>query len=153
MSHEKRCTACNVLKPSDQFNKARRGRHGLRATCRACDSNAHKEWAAWPRERVVVKAKTCRTCRRHLPAEDFPALKTAADGLNTQCKRCVKEKVGQRHLRDPKKRKSYQTRYTAAHRDAAGERTRKWISAPENKERRRKWKRSCFGQNVSPSLT
>lgn len=67
-------------------------------------------------------SKTCSTCRESKPLEDFSKKSKAKDGLNVQCKACVR---------------SYNKRYYTDNREAMLERAKRWALAhPADDDRR-----------------
>lgn len=40
----KRCTKCNQLLPTSEFNKAKLGKYGVRSWCKHCNDEYTKQW-------------------------------------------------------------------------------------------------------------
>ena len=49
-------------------------------------------------EQPTVTSKTCSRCRMQKPASDFDRYKRTADGLQSQCKACMKVLLRHMHL-------------------------------------------------------
>ena len=41
---EKICSKCRIPKLTEEFNKSKHGKHGVRGTCRDCDKEYTKLW-------------------------------------------------------------------------------------------------------------
>lgn len=45
-AQHKRCTACQLIKPYEEFGKESKGKDGLKSRCRTCISQKNKAYAA-----------------------------------------------------------------------------------------------------------
>lgn len=86
------CTKCHIEKPLEEFSLQKKGPHGRRPYCKACQSAEHKrnyKPIKPPLPPVVNGGKICRKCLIEKPLEQFGSDKRASDGKGTQCKTCV----------------------------------------------------------------
>lgn len=50
----KRCTKCQVEKPTDAFSRSKTGKDGLYSQCRECKKTAKKEWDTLNKEHIKI---------------------------------------------------------------------------------------------------
>ena len=57
---KKTCTGCGESKSFSEFYKQKRGKHGLRSRCKACDAATNKTWRADHQERLAASYRAWR---------------------------------------------------------------------------------------------
>ena len=94
----KTCTKCGETKPLREFHKAEVGKHGRTPCCKECVSLIAKRRragdpnaAARYRSEITGTTKTCTTCRKIKPLDDFGRRKDTCGGRATKCKACLKK--------------------------------------------------------------
>ncbi|MFE1192932.1 endonuclease VII domain-containing protein [Streptomyces olivaceoviridis] len=111
LSESRCCTKCGATKPLLEFSKAPRGKHGRKASCKACDAARHQAIieAAGPRvdgRRKPRRApldpstvKPCRKCGVSKPLSEFSLSSKATETRNavyrSDCKVCCSERTKQ----------------------------------------------------------
>jgi hypothetical protein len=107
----RRCTKCGVDKPLLEFSKAPRGKHGRKASCKACDALRHQVLVAAAGPRVDGRRKprrapldpsslkACRRCGVTKPLAGFSLSRRATETTNavyrSDCKACCSERAKQ----------------------------------------------------------
>ena len=102
---EKQCSRCKKILPASNFSKTKKAKDGLLYMCKDCAATYYNKMKArWARERkrkqmdislFAVTEKTCRTCQRTLPFNEFYPRKESRDGLNASCKACDAKRAKQ----------------------------------------------------------
>lgn len=120
----KRCCACGLEKPHDQFHKRAASKDGLQPRCIPCGrdwGNAHRrrpDVQAKRKERVekaLDQPRICACCGQTKLGRDFYRNARRADGLSHWCKRCVgdarpiptAEELVQRQRRDADRARAF----------------------------------------------
>jgi hypothetical protein len=84
---EKRCSACKLTKPADQFKRNRLSTDGLSGQCKACVS----EYRSGLSYDVAVSEKRCTRCKLVKPADQFSPNRQMSNGLTSWCRSCHRE--------------------------------------------------------------
>lgn len=135
---EKRCTRCGEVRPLEEFPRKRSRRDGRDSHCRPChraaDRDRRRSYAAQT-VKAVPAEKHCPTCERTLPAAAFYRNRGRADGLQSTCRDCERER-----LRD----------WREANADCEREYKRAWreANAARVREQQREYRRSSAGRAV-----
>lgn len=101
----RRCTKCAVDKPLSEFSRAPRGKHGRKASCKACDASRHAaQYIPRPRgprrEPLPLDTpKACRKCGVTKTLADFSLSRKATETANavyrSDCKECCSTRARQ----------------------------------------------------------
>lgn len=84
---EKRCSACKLTKPADQFKRNRLVTDGLSGQCKSCVS----EYRSGLSYDVAVSEKCCTRCKIVKSADQFSPNRMDKSGLAAWCKPCHRE--------------------------------------------------------------
>lgn len=91
------CVICKQLKPLDQMETAREGKHGRGSRCKACNlirrkkmrQRCKEKWSsANPYKEHDTGNKRCCKCKKQLDIEAFSLCTQNTDGLQNTCKKC-----------------------------------------------------------------
>lgn len=103
----KECCRCEQIKPAADFRLSRNLLDGLSPRCRDCDRDRDlarrderlEAYHAKPWLAPSVEEKSCSKCGQLKSADDFTLSKKNSDGLQSQCRSCVKARLDQRRTR------------------------------------------------------
>nr|QBK92965.1 MAG: gametogenetin [Pithovirus LCPAC403] len=84
---EKKCTACEKIKPLKDYYKKPQGRGGVAAKCKECINSARKR-LNYPRKQHDTKR--CSKCKKDINVSLFTSRRRNKDGLADYCKDCYK---------------------------------------------------------------
>lgn len=90
----KRCAACGLTKPIDQFHRDRSRPDGRVSACRTCANAMHATYLAARRapkptpETLPPGAKRCTDCQQIKPLSDYTPVKRNTDGRSNRCRAC-----------------------------------------------------------------
>lgn len=92
---DKRCTRCQQVKPTAEFNRRTASSDGLQIYCRDCGKEASKRnrIERGPTARPTGGTKTCPACKLTQPYEAFYANRARTDGLATYCRACHRIRI------------------------------------------------------------
>jgi hypothetical protein len=88
------CNGCRAEKPLSDFHKKTASPDGLKPRCKACDSEAAREWRDKRLSEgpvIVPTVKLCGRCSETKPSYAFHKNRKALDGLHVYCKVCRSE--------------------------------------------------------------
>lgn len=122
----KKCTKCEEEKTAEFYFKHSQSKDGLNPRCREFCS---EDWGGKfrrPRERLNPETglKKCFGCKEHKSSENFGKKSDSFDGLNSECRICVRKR-GRAHWQ--------------ANKEAYSEKQKLYRSDPDVRERERKW--------------
>jgi len=129
----KQCTKCRKQKDESEFSKNRNNKDGLKFWCKKCvreysrrcyrkNRGAVKKYLRYEeRHRTIdgVKQKRCTKCKKWKDESKFGKDRYGKDGLEHECKDCVRADNRERYKKEGKGLKTYY-RYEECHRVVDG---------------------------------
>ncbi len=129
----KQCTKCNKLKSKSEFSKNSKNKDGLRYWCKKCEREYKRRHYRKNRGTVKqyfvyeeshrtidgVKQKRCTKCKKWKDETKFGKDRSRKDGLDYDCKDCVRAYMRGRYKKEGKGLKKYY-RYEECHRVVDG---------------------------------
>lgn len=120
---ERACTRCGVVKSLNEFSKAPRGKFGVKASCKQCDAERHRQLHP-PRPRKQnpmrrapidpVTEKRCASCGETKPHFEFSLSRAAEPNRNavyrSHCKACQATAARGWYARNPERAKANRRR-------------------------------------------
>lgn len=90
---EKRCSRCKTVQPVDQFSPYRKSRDGLGSWCKSCVNEHGRQRSATLNYEVdpALPEKRCGKCGVVKPVEEFDRQRRRRDGLQVNCRACMRE--------------------------------------------------------------
>lgn len=132
----KRCTKCKAIKPLEDFYVNSMGADGYFWHCKECCDSEHYSKPKYENSSISIllepvpsDMKRCSKCGKIQPLENFGKNKNATDGLNYQCKSCLKEY----RIQHKEERKIYDKKYCAEHKEEIAAYDRQYYQ--KNKEK------------------
>lgn len=90
------CTKCGKELSLNKFNKDIHGLNGLHPRCNECERKISKEYERLNKLKQLTtplaKTKICTNCGQELTIDKFSTEDRTKDGLNRQCKECIRGK-------------------------------------------------------------
>ena len=129
----KQCTKCNKLKGKSEFSKNSKNKDGLRYWCKKCEREYKRRYYRRNRGSVKkyfvyeeshrtidgVKQKRCTKCKKWKDESKFGKGRYSKDGLEHDCKDCVRAYKRECYKKEGKGLKTYY-RYEECHRVVDG---------------------------------
>lgn len=122
------CTKCGLSKSLDEFAKKNGGKYGRQPHCRACKNATDRNYSVMnpdkvraynaarkDKPKVVPEEKTCRTCKRTKPIDEFGFDQSTKDGHATRCKFCKRSESKGYRTENPIKVRIASARWKAEH--------------------------------------
>lgn len=90
---EKRCSRCKTIRPVGEFSAYRKSRDGLCSWCKSCVNEHGRHRSATLNYEVdpALRDKRCGKCKVVKPVGEFQRNRRNSDGLQANCRACMKE--------------------------------------------------------------
>lgn len=117
----KRCSKCQEIKSTTEFNKQPSSKDGFHNYCRVCSKVAFKNYVAPQKVIVAEGCKYCRTCETVLQLDAFVVNPDGAGGYYSVCRKCCADraKIASNDPVNRASRKVLAAEYTRRNRDKA----------------------------------
>jgi hypothetical protein len=89
------CSKCHIEKPLTEFGKNKNNKDGMQNWCKKC-KREYKYNKNSRKMRLQPKDgfKICYTCKKEKPKSEFNKNRCHSDGLNSNCRECIKNNNG-----------------------------------------------------------
>jgi hypothetical protein len=141
----KLCSKCSQLKPMADYHKAKRGKDGLRADCKACHLIPHEK------EMLSDGLKRCVVCKEIKELHCFPVRKTTKDGRRGDCIVCHQKSAKNYFLRNKERFKQYRSLWLHKNPKKAATASAKWAKNNRPKLNARDSQRRASEVKATPS--
>src|SRR5690606_5217579 len=156
----KRCSRCKQEKPVTEFGKDQSRKDGLQGYCRECQQAYNREYrkknAARNPDEIPIPSETrCPKCGVTRPSSERTGNRVSPDGLEFQCKPCMRAKSAKYYAENGEKHRESVCRWQKTNREKYRENARRWRKANPGKvraiqHRRRARKAGAFTEPHTP---
>lgn len=154
----KKCNSCNLEKPITDFSKQKKGRHGVRGSCKACIKIAARTYYIANAEKInAISRKYYKTypekTKRYLEV-NAERIKRVGGEYRIREKEKLKIKSKRYYKENKELIKLYGKAYREAHRERAKERSKAYRIANPGKVRNinKEYQRKQYRENVTFKL-